>query len=177
MFTLTKMKMEHVDAAVSITADAKKLLRERGVSQWQRGTYPDRQVFLSDVDQGIGYVLLEEDELVAVCAVTYTDEACYRRKNLINGDWTLSDDLCYATIHRSAVAKAHQGRHISTVLFETVKEMAMKAGAHSIRIDTHPDNLVMQGALFRAGFVKKNSFYLLDGDEIGDLRYGYELVF
>lgn len=178
MFVLRRSTMEDVEAAVQIANEAKALLKRKGIAQWQRGTYPDWHVFAKDVEVGIGYVVEEVSddvrEVVAVCAVTFTEEESYN--HLLTGKWLTEDGTCYATIHRSAVARAKQGRGISTFLFEAVGKMAKEYPAKSIRIDTHPDNLTMQGALGKAGFIKCNEFLLLDGDEVGDLRYGYELV-
>ena len=36
------------------------LLKSRGISQWQTGSYPDRPLFEQDVQEGIGYVVCEE---------------------------------------------------------------------------------------------------------------------
>lgn len=53
--------------------------------------------------------------------------------------------------------------------------MAWENQADSVRVDTHPENLTMQRALERAGFTNCGELVLLSGDEVGDLRYGYEL--
>ena len=60
-----------LDQIVRIAEDAKAFLRASGVSQWQRGTYPDRALFASDVASGIGWVLADGDRICAVCAVTF----------------------------------------------------------------------------------------------------------
>ena len=166
--------VKDVDEMVIIADQGKALLKSRGVQQWQRGTYPDRRLFLQDIEDAIGYVVEEENKVVGICAVTFTDEESYR--HLIQGEWMTKDTDCYATIHRSAIAREQQGRHLSTFLFEAVEKMAKEKGAVSMRVDTHPDNLVMQGALCRAGFEKCGEFYIAEGDEAGDLRYGYEKI-
>jgi len=165
---------EDVPQMVQIANDGKALLKSKGINQWQRGTYPDGPLFKRDVEQGIGYVVSEGDEVLAICAVTFTVEESYNR--LESGCWKTPDDGMYATIHRGAVAKDHHGKHIIDFLFSSVEEMAKEKGAQSIRLDTHPENLTMQRALARSGFEQLNTFYILDGDEAGDLRYGYEKV-
>lgn len=162
-----------IDRMVQIAEDAKALLKSKGVSQWQRGTYPDRDLFLRDAEEKIGYVLAEGNEVLAICAVTFSDEEGYR--HLLCGQWNTPNDAMYATIHRSAVAKKQQGKNLSGLLFRQVAKMAKTKGAVSIRIDTHPDNRTMQNALIRAGFKKCGEFLIPDGDEAGDLRFGYEL--
>lgn len=153
-----------------IAENAKLLLKQEGVSQWQKGTYPDRERFLQDIEEGIGYVVEEADELVAVCAVTFTEEPAYCN---LSGSW-LIDSSVYATIHRSAVSYKHIGKHVITFLFDSVSSLAKDQNFKSIRIDTHPDNLRMQKALERSGFIKCGELFLTSGDEAGDLRFGYE---
>lgn len=174
MVTFRKSKLEDIDQMVRIADDGKAFLKSQGINQWQRGTYPDRDLFIQDVGDGIGYVLSDGDEVLAVCAVTFTDEESYR--NLTSGKWMTADEAKYATIHRGAVAMERHGEHLSTRLFEAVAEMAKGECAVSVRADTHPENVIMQGALKRAGFQMCGEFYILEGDEAGDLRYGYELL-
>lgn len=66
-------------------------------------------------------------------------------------------------------------KYCSGKLFAAVAEMAWENQADSVRVDTHPENLTMQRALERAGFTNCGELVLLSGDEVGDLRYGYEL--
>lgn len=174
MIVFRKSTLQDIDQMVKIADDGKALLKSRGINQWQRGTYPDRELFIQDVKDGIGYVLARGDEVLAVCAVTFTDEESYRKLNA--GKWLTADDAKYATIHRGAVAREHHGEHLSTRLFDAVAKMAKQEKAGSVRADTHPDNLVMQGALEKAGFRMCGEFFILEGDEAGDLRYGYELI-
>lgn len=167
-------KSTHADTEqmARIADEGKALLRERGISQWQRGTYPDKALFDADVDNGIGYVVADGDEVVAVCAVTFTDEESYRVLN--TGAWLTPNDQVYATVHRGAVARAHQGKKITTVLFDGCADLAREHGVKSLRGDTHPDNIAMQKSLERAGFVKCGTLTLIGGDEDGDERLAYE---
>ncbi len=165
-------KISDISSMVQIAEDAKALLKSQKINQWQRGTYPDEKLFIQDVHDSIGYVVEKESDVVAMCAVTFTDEACYRE--ITDGKWLTKDDTLYATIHRSAVARSLHGNGIIGFLFNEVAKLAKSCGAESIRIDTHPENMAMQRALAKAGFEKCGQFYLTEGDEAGDLRYGYE---
>ena len=174
MLVFRKSTIDDIDAIVQIANDGKELLKNNGVNQWQRGNYPDRQLFIQDIEDGIGYVVSEEDEVVAICAVTFTEEASYR--HLVSGSWQTSDDDIYATIHRAAVAREHRGKNITKFLFSSVAKLAAEKGAASVRADTHPNNAAMNRAMQKAGFEKCGEFYIQEGDEAGDLRYGYEQV-
>ena len=159
---------------VRIAEDAKAFLRASGVSQWQRGSYPDRALFAADVANGIGYVLHDGERVVAVCAVTFDDEPSYR--HLVKGAWLTGNDASYATIHRSAVAADCRGQGLAGRLFASVCDLVAKRGVGSVRVDTHPDNRAMRAALERAGFVACGEFLLERCEEAGDPRIGYERV-
>ena len=163
-----------LDQIVRIAEDAKAFLRANGVSQWQRGSYPDRALFASDIENGIGYVMADGNRVCAVCAVTFDEEPSYR--HLVKGVWLTGDDAAYATIHRSAVASECRGQGVAVRLFAFVCELAACRGVESVRVDTHPDNTAMRSALEKAGFVPCGELILDRCEEAGDPRIGYERV-
>ena len=174
MLKFRKSTTSDLNDIVKIANDGKDLLKKNGIDQWQKGAYPSRQLFIQDIEDGTGYVVSNEEEIVAICAVTFTDEISYRQ--LISGSWKTDDNDVYATIHRAAVATKHQGKHITKFLFDSIAKLAIVKDAVSVRADTHPDNAAMNGAMQKAGFEKCGGFYIQEGDEKGGLRYGYELV-
>ena len=163
-----------IEQIVRIAEDAKAFLRANGVSQWQRGSYPDRALFAADVADGIGYVMADGDCICAVCAVTFGDEPSYR--HLVKGAWLTGNDAVYATIHRSAVASECRGQGVAGRLFASVCELAASRGVGSVRVDTHPDNRAMRSALEKAGFVPCGELVLDRCEEAGDPRIGYERI-
>ena len=165
---------EDLDQIVRIAEDAKAFLRANGVSQWQRGSYPDRALFASDIENGIGYVMADGNRVCAVCAVTFDEEPSYRR--LVKGAWLTGDEAAYATIHRSAVASECRGQGIAGRLFASVCDLAAGRGVGSVRVDTHPDNTAMRLALEKAGFVPCGELVLDRCEEAGDPRIGYERI-
>ena len=174
MFVFRRSTPADIDRMGEIGQEGKAVLKERGISQWARGNYPSRQLFEQDMLQGIGYVVAEGDEPVAVCAVTFDGDANY--DHIRDGQWLLPVRCRYATVHRGAVARKHQGRGITTVLFDGAAELARQNGCVSVRADTHPDNIAMQRSLEKAGFVRCGVITLLSGDEAGDIRWAYEKV-
>ena len=169
-----RSRIGDIDQIVRIAEDAKAFLRSCGVSQWQRGTYPDRGLFESDVASGIGYVMADGGRVCAVCAVTFDDEPSYRR--LVKGAWLTGDEAAYATIHRSAVASECRGQGVAGRLFASVCDLAGKRGVASVRVDTHPDNRAMRAALEKAGFAACGELLLDRCGEAGDPRVGYERI-
>lgn len=174
MMEFRQSQTEDLDRIVRIAEDAKAFLRANGVSQWQRGSYPDRALFASDIENGIGYVMADGNRVCAVCAVTFGDEPSYR--HLVKGAWLTGDEAAYATIHRSAVASECRGQGVAGRLFVSVCDLAAGRGVGSVRVDTHPDNTAMRSALEKAGFVPCGELVLDRCEEAGDPRIGYERI-
>ena len=57
MFVFRHSTPGDIDRMAEIAREGKALLKERGISQWQRGSYPSRELFLQDMRDGIGYVV------------------------------------------------------------------------------------------------------------------------
>lgn len=160
-----------IDAMEEITKDAILLLKRQGINQWQKG-YPNREQFITDVHEQIGYVLLDGKTVCALCAVTFTEEPSYQ--HISNGSWLTEPTSAYATIHRMAVSPHVRGKGYASLLFSSVEELARERGMQSIRIDTHPENRAMQSALKKSGFTYCGDIILKGGAEDGDPRIAFE---
>ena len=173
MLAFRKSTLADIDRMMEVVTGAQELLRSQGIDQWQKG-YPNRELLISDVHEGIGYVVTEDDRVVAMCAVTFTDEESYH--TIEGGQWLTPNDSVYATVHRGAVARDSQGKGLTTFLFQSVADLTRAAGVKSLRADTHPDNPGMNRSLQKAGFVRCGMITLVGGSEDGDPRVAYELM-
>ena len=151
---IRKTRPEDIEAIGEIYKHAKDFMRSQGnASQWN-GDYPNAISATEDMNNGIGYVCEHEGEVVAVFAYDEAEEPTY--KKIYDGKWL--DNEKYAYIHRIAVKK--QGLGIVGFCF------AECFGRYpNLKIDTHRDNIPMQRALARAGFVYCGIIYLANGDE------------
>ena len=155
-----------IDAVAAIMAAASARLGAAGVDQWQRG-YPNRSSVEADVAAGVGMVLSEGDTILAYGAVIFTGEPAY--DDLTGGEW-LTSEGDYACIHRLCVNEIFVGMGFSKQFMMAAEAMATERVA-SIRIDTHPDNKIMQSLVARLG-------YTYCGDVIIESRrLAYEKVF
>lgn len=175
MTTFRHSTPEDIGEIMKITESASAFLRSQGVDQWQKG-YPDRRIFLSDTDTGLGYVLEDEGVIAAVCAITFTEDPSYR--DIYDGQWLTEERggaaPSYAAIHRMAVNPDLRGKGYAGQLFERAAGLAQEKGMKSIRIDTHEGNLPMQRALRKSGFVRCGRILLQGGAEDGDPRIAFE---
>ena len=111
-------------------------------TQWP-GDYPGLIDAEKDLELGALWVLDEGSGPIAVMSVLPGPDPTYA---VIEGDSWLNDDP-YWVMHRLAVAES--GRGIGSAM------LAWLCDRHdNVRADTHEDNLPMQRALERAGFVR-----------------------
>lgn len=139
---------EDVPAIMTLVEAAVRRLGAMGVDQWQDG-YPNRGRIEQDVAEGTGYVIEENDRVVAYGAVILTGEEAYRT---IEGQW-LTEEENYVVVHRLCVADEVVGRGFGRRFMEAVEQLS-SGRVRSFRVDTHADNRVMQSLLPRLGFTR-----------------------
>lgn len=149
---------------------AKAAFKAGNINQWQKGE-PDEAGLMSSINQSLIHVLEEDGKAAAMITAVLGPEASYAA---IDGAW-LNQEPYYA-FHRVCVEESMKGRGLAARLFSETERFVMEKGFHNIRIDTHPDNLSMQRALHKSGYVLCGSLILTEGSEVGDLRYGYHKV-
>ena len=140
---------------------AKKFMAAAGnPTQWN-GAYPDMATLENDIQNDWLFVIENEGATCGVFALIYGVEACYN--DLHGGSW--GSDTPYATVHRIA------GDGTKSGLFAECVDFALERFDH-LRVDTHPDNIPMQKAIAKAGFVKRGTVYVEDGSP----RYAYDYI-
>ncbi|MFN8284255.1 MAG: GNAT family N-acetyltransferase [Chitinophagales bacterium] len=111
--------------------------KQDGSEQWQNG-YPNEQTVHDDINEGNGYVLTDNDEVIAYAAIIFGIEPAY---NNITGKWLSNDD--YVTVHRVATSNAVKGKGIATHLFNMIEDLCIEQQMYSIKVDTNFDNVPM----------------------------------
>lgn len=144
--------------------------RERGIDQWQKGA-PNEQELAAGIEHQNIHVIEEDGEVIAMITVVHGPDESYEK---LNGTWPNSEPYC--AFHRVCVDEARKGQGIAGRLFAYSEEFGRSLGYKNVRIDTHPDNLSMQRALAKNGFVQCGTLILLDGAEAGAMRLGYHKV-
>ena len=125
----------------------------------RRITEKDARIFLSQLMAG------EEDGVIS-----FEKEKTY--DGIENGQWLTPGDTKYMVIHRIATHYEYKRRGTAGAFLEFARETARRRGVLSIRIDTHPDNQIMQSWLCKNGFIYCGWIWLINGS----LRYAYENV-
>ncbi len=136
------------------------MIRSGNSTQWAH-RYPSEELVRTDIRDGLCKVIYDETGVHGVFALMETAEPTYRV--IENGEW-LNDDP-YVTVHRIASDGKAAG------IFRCAVDYC-KSIASNIRIDTHADNLIMQGQIEKNGFRKCGTIYVEDGSP----RLAYQWV-
>ena len=146
MITLKPAAAEDIDAALSMIRQGQAHLKAQGIDQWQNG-YPDRARLEQDVQEEIGFIITNDQEIAGYLCIVLTGEPAY---DIIQGNWV--SDGSYGVIHRIVFSDAARGRGFSSRVFELAENYCRDRQIPSLRIDTHADNHKMQHILSKNGF-------------------------
>ena len=143
-----------------IIKDGQDFLKEQGVNQWQ-DNYPNMDIIRNDINNGHGYIVEDESQIIATLAISFDGEATYYK--IYEGQWLSNGD--YSVVHRLAIKKTRRGSDLSSFIMDSIETLCKDKGIYSIKIDTHRGNIPMQQYLIKNGFKYCGIIYLLDGDE------------
>lgn len=163
---IRKSKITDINEIMTLIHQAQKYFKETGIDQWQDG-YPQETNIHDDIKKSCSYVL-EDEKIIGTMYFAIEDDPSYF---IIKGQW-LTQNQPYAVIHRIVVDENHKGQNLAKKLLDYAINECQKNHIHSIRIDTHHDNLSMQR------FLTKNDFHAC-GEitlESGALRIGFEKI-
>jgi GNAT superfamily N-acetyltransferase len=128
-----------VPATQALIEGARQWLRSRGIDQWQ-DPVPDA-VLVRDAEQGILFVVRQDEVVVAMVTVSDSDSETWGVE---------SSSAVY--VHRLAVAQTHRGSRLGQRLLAWVEEGAADRGAVFVRLDCATDNPGLRRFYERQGF-------------------------
>jgi len=152
-------------AMMAIVSQAQAALKAAGIDQWQNG-YPTPEILLQDMDRKNAYVLVDQDEIIAMMTVIFNDEPTYDR--IYDGAWLTTG--AFAVVHRMAVADKRKQCGIASYLIGEVERICRANHIPSLKMDTHKDNKPMRHLLEKCGLVRCGFILLRDGNP----RIAYE---
>lgn len=147
---------------------AKEAFKAGGIDQWQKGE-PNARGLSEGIHTGQVHVLEDRGRVVAMITLVQGDDPSYEH---IDGAWL--DHSPYTALHRVCVSRELKGRGLAGRLLKESEALCLARGYHSVRVDTHPDNLSMQRALAKGGYTACGTLRLVGGSEEGDLRLGFQ---
>ena len=145
---------------MNIFKQAQSYFKENRIDQWQNN-YPNENVISNDIKNNDSYVMVLNDKVIATIFASFEEEITYNK--IYDGKWLNDDDYC--VIHRIAVDNSFKGQGIFYKLIKNVEKLCKSKGIHTIKVDTHEDNITMQNTLNKNGFKYCGVIYLEDGDK------------
>ena len=145
---------------IDIIKQAQDYFKEQGINQWQNN-YPNIETVKNDIKNKNGYVLVNDHIVVGTVAVIFDGEKSY--ESIYDGNWISNQK--YAVFHRIAIDTNNKGLGLSSFILKNIEEMCLNMGVHSIKVDTHRDNISMQKMLQKNGFHYCGKIYLDDNSE------------
>ncbi|HLR35733.1 MAG TPA: GNAT family N-acetyltransferase [Tissierellales bacterium] len=149
-----------INGIMNIIRKAQDYFKEQGIDQWQNN-YPNVEIISKDISNEYGYVLLKDNIIIGTVAVSFDGEKTY--EYIYNGRWISNNE--YAVIHRMAIDSRYKRAGLATLIIEYIEEVCLDKDVHSIRVDTHKENLAMQKLLKKNGFIYCGIIYLEDKSE------------
>lgn len=143
---IKKAKQKDLSEIIDVIENAHAFLKSQEIDQWQTSAYPAPKNISADIEHGVGYVLKQDGKIAGYGAAITGCEPAY---NQIQGKW-LNQNQDYVTIHRLAISDQYRGKALGQRFFRGVFDTFL---AYSdFRVDTHPDNQIMQHILTKLGF-------------------------
>lgn len=167
-FQLRKTEEKDIRAVMNIIKQAQQYFKERNIDQWQNG-YPNELIIKEDIKREWSYILADGDNVVATAAISFEGEPTY--DEIYEGRW-LSNEK-YAVIHRICVNNEFKGIGLASQILDSAERLCVERNVHSIKIDTHKENVSMQKSLVKKGYKYCGIIYLEDKSE----RIAFEKLF
>ena len=164
---------DDIEEIMKIAVEAKAVLQERGIDQWQGG-YPDREDFLEDIEKGNCYLFFHGEEPAGFFSLSAEEEPVFAL--IRDGKWT--DGVPGCVLHRLAVAAKYRGSGLAERMMKTVERKAESLGFRCIRTDTHKKNKAMLNLLRNLGYRYRGNLSYLSEVPLGHdpARQAYEKI-
>ncbi len=158
-----KTRESDLPEVMEIYHRARKFMAENGnPRQWGITQWPPEELIRQDIQQGKSYVCSQNEEIAAVFYYDYGERVESDYDVIAEGSWQGAD--CYGVVHRIASSGKVKGAGAFGILW-AYDQCGM------LRMDTHPDNKVMQNLLTKLGFQYRGIIHV---KEDTDPRYAYE---
>ena len=141
-----KAEETDIERIWQIIGQAKAQMQRLGSQQWDEN-YPAIEHIRQDIQDGNGYVICQEDRVVAYGVISFDGEPVYKD---IEGKW--SNDLPYVIVHRLAIADEMKRQGMAKQFMLQAEEVSRKKGIYNFRVDTKYDNAYMLRLIDTLGF-------------------------
>jgi RimJ/RimL family protein N-acetyltransferase len=145
-----------IDRIMQIYERARAFMVQTGnPNQWGPTNWPPQTLIEQDISAGNSYICLDQGRVVGTFCYLYGKDIEPTYREILDGSWL--DNGSYGVIHRLAGDGSVRGIGAACITW------CLDQCAH-MRIDTHPDNTVMQNLLEKLGFQHRGTIYVEEDD-------------
>ena len=142
--TIRNTVLDDLPTVMKIFARAREFMATSGnPNQWSKNSWPPENLIRSDIAAGKSFVCIERGDIIGTFYYDFGADIEPTYRKIFNGAWKISS--AYGVVHRLASSGTVKG------VGEFCLAWAFEQSGH-LRIDTHPDNKVLQHILTRVGF-------------------------
>ena len=164
-FTFRHAHADELPRIMAIYAYARDFMAAHGnTRQWGYTNWPPKELIARDIERGKSYVCVADDTIQGVFYYDFSADAEPGYKDIEDGQWAF--DRPYGVVHRAASAGLRPG------VGSAILRWALHQAGY-LRIDTHPDNTVMQGLLRKLGFRQRGIIHVTEDN---DPRYAFDIT-
>lgn len=170
-FVIRHSRPDDLPVMLKIYEHARLFMAEHGnPRQWGATNWPPEKLLKEDIKTGHSYIVCVPDGRAAgTFAYFYGQDIEPTYLHIEKGEWPAERLLhgkgsTYGVVHRLAGDGSEKG------IGEAALNWAFEQ-SHHLRVDTHPDNKIMQNLLSKLGFVQCGSIYVREDH---DPRLAYE---
>jgi GNAT superfamily N-acetyltransferase len=149
---IIKAQKEDFDKVLELVSDIIKDMENKGNPQWDEN-YPTKEILFHDIEEGALFIMEEEKEFIALCALTENEEPQY-----VGINW-MDKNPKALEIHRIAVHPHWQKKGIARKLLDFAEEHAQKTGYTSMRLDTYCKNSRMITIIEQRGYKRTGEIF------------------
>lgn len=152
---IRKGKKEDLERLSELFSDARKYMAENGNPDQWKDNWPPMELIEEDIETGHNYVCVDNDTVVGTFFLGTKKDPTYAK--IYDGQW-IDDTRKYVVIHRITTDRNTRG--VGSFCLNWAFE-----NYGNVRIDTHKDNIPMQGLIKSQGFSYCGIIYLENGEE------------
>ena len=150
--TIRPTAAEDLPRLLELYQQARDFMARRGnPNQWGPNRWPPEDLLRQDIAGGHSYVCLAGERIVGTFFYQFGPDIEPTYRQITGGCW--GDQAPYGVVHRLAGDGSVPG------IGAFCLDWAWRQGGY-LRVDTHPDNTVMQALLGRLGFVYRGVIYV-----------------
>ncbi|MDC7218922.1 MAG: GNAT family N-acetyltransferase [Spirochaetales bacterium] len=154
MIKLIKARESDLDELTTLYHRCVDDLNSRGIRQWDKEVYPNRQTQSASIKRGHQYRIGDEDRLIGAVVLNET-----QAEEWAAVDWQFNDKTPLV-IHALVIAPEAQGQGYGKKVLTACEDFARQEGYQFMRLDVYPGNPAALRLYEKYGYLQRGKVSL-----------------